>query len=258
MFCLSVLGLVVFATQPATAALQTDPIASGVSVKLDWPYKSGLGTGPTWPGFSDGGPFWATVPGSGTAVSTFLTFCVEPSEYFLPGATYTVTSVDPSLASASNNAVLGPAKWLYLQFRLAQAGDSYIKPAGYDLKLADDPNVGALVQAIVWANTLVGGAGGTPAYQPSLLSGEGLDIYNAIQGLNTSYVGIFNPGVNVQSQLYISSEPARGQSYNIFEPDRDPNFSLPEPGSVLIWAGCFGAAFLAWKRRGNRQQAPLG
>jgi hypothetical protein len=254
LFWLGVLGLVgLVVPHAAVASVAADPIPPPDNGVVNLNYSG-------FTEYSDGGPFTATV-----GTNSFLTFCVETTEYFYPGDNYLVQSVSAYTASDSGNTVASQAEWLYAQYRLANAGQPYNAPGGIILNNTLNPNAGADVQAVVWAMTTNGGGDpGQPSsgtlIDPASLTGDAQTIYDDIVGRplasNSVSVGVFNPipapgtpeypsGADyAQSMLYLSSEAS-------YTPVGDFPNPVPEPTTIVVWTllGGVGITLAKWRRK---------
>jgi hypothetical protein len=224
-FALTMLFLAILGGKSATAAIVVDDIFAGQKVKLDYASSQ-------WARSGSGGPFLATPQGG----NSFLTFCVEPApfvEYFQPGVTYTVYSMDPRVASLTGNTISEAGKWLYYQFR---AGATLDLGGGTTLDLSSASN-GGIVQDVIWAET---SHNGSALRTFSADSDQGrLQTYveNHFVVAEADCVAVFNPGPG----------PAGYQG------DAQSMLCLvPEPTTFLVWAGLFGLLVVARVRRGLR------
>jgi hypothetical protein len=141
----------------------------------------------------------------------FQTFCIEDTEYFSPGVTYS--------ASLNNNALYGVVghspgtpvtlgtAWLYSQFAagaLSTYGYNYVYGSGR----ADANNAGALQQALwYFQGEAVGVDNPWAELAKAALSGMGLSAWDAANGKwGVEALVLGDPG-QVQDQLVIVPEP---------------------------------------------------
>jgi len=258
---LAILGLLVLV--PAAQAA----VVPGDDITIDW-LRTNVGTGTnngTAIQFYQnglgvyGGPFWATIyaDGSsphvgtgGTPYTSFVTFCVERTEYFNPGTRYDIKGLTEQ-SQNSQKYLTGYAAWVY-------AKTTEVNPRD----LANQTFM-LYAQQAIWAGMVTKDTSGnlnTPG-----LAGSGLPMGTPDFGdilvaggakVNIDYDTFLGSGWGGLAELHgykvINVQDARGnpKQDQVISPENSTG-AIPEPASLLIWsvAGGVAVAGAAIRRR---------
>jgi hypothetical protein len=240
---IQLLALAVFL---GSVSFATAAIHQGNQFVLDFPTASEMSPY-TIPHGTEGPFYMRQAGGSPAADVSFLTFCVEETEYFTPGHTYKVGNDSSSgigIQSVQTNWILSPyTAWLYTSFR-----DSSLDAAWQSIYTVNHTTAFNMLQYAIWAGmTSDGGAvGGATAEQQFGLSNSFLGAGWSVTDLNNAGIGPGSAGFiawNDAKQglgdvwvlnLYDLNNGLAQDQLALIPGLRNP--PVPEPATVVIWS----------------------
>jgi len=179
-----IIGFAAVALLAVVAVPAMASVVAGSSYVLNWPNGGPIG---------DEGPFYMNYVSGGVnpqAVDSFLTFCVEHNEYFQPGNTYKVDTLDTK-SIRTNRGLSGYDAWLYTMFR---DEDGWQLPVALTNSLLTLKQQDDVLQYAIWAG-MVGNnsdypSSGTPP------SASSANIGNAKAEQQFGVVSSYLPAMN--------------------------------------------------------------
>jgi hypothetical protein len=176
-----------------------------------------------------GGPFLATTSGGPLGNASFVTFCLEASEHFSYGASYTY-----ALNSGAMNGGLGgqtdpnydplsdATKWLYYQAVSGSFASWFATATGSAL----DTTVGSAFQYAFWYLEDEKTAGEIPSV--------GLTLANYALANQGAWNMLYADGHRVYAMNLTDNNGGRYQDQLGYERVSDPPQPVPEPASLLL------------------------
>jgi hypothetical protein len=219
---------------------------------------------------NNGGPFTATVyddngrpqgPGSWvgaspSALTSFLTFCVEVSNTFSYGTHYDIAAV--AVESVNGGKFLtGYAAWVYNE----------VLTSGLSAVASANKEYYETAQLAIWAG-MTAAAGGSPGSAGSEYvtanitnnGGDGTGVFNTYNfGLNDFTASGWGPLTELNGYMVMNIQDNGGgfhQDMFLGRPE-GPLAAVPEPASIVVWSVLAGGA-AGFAVRKRRQRGPAG